>query len=225
MAGNDVYLRSVPSDSDSDDVRLYDPTQADSGGVSPAVFSGTATIIFSQSGALNDSDIYAGTDAIIFGQQGNLLSSAVLAGTAAITFGQTGALLAGSTLAGTGTVVFDQTGEFIAGPEIFPASEMDMHDGISRAKPHEIELENYRNQKAAVRKALSKQIYGFELEPAPAAEIQPIALPEALSTIPDQVAMAPIENYADVVMEYLQMQAEAERRANDELAIVLLLAS
>jgi hypothetical protein len=32
LAGNDVYLRSVPSDADSDDVRLHDPTVADSGG-------------------------------------------------------------------------------------------------------------------------------------------------------------------------------------------------
>lgn len=33
VAAHDVYLRSVPSDANSHDVRLYDPTLADSGGV------------------------------------------------------------------------------------------------------------------------------------------------------------------------------------------------
>jgi hypothetical protein len=32
VAGNDIFLRSVPSDADQDDIRLYDPTVADTGG-------------------------------------------------------------------------------------------------------------------------------------------------------------------------------------------------
>lgn len=41
MAGNDVFLRSVPSDSDLDDVRLSDPTVAGGGGGVVADFAQT----------------------------------------------------------------------------------------------------------------------------------------------------------------------------------------
>lgn len=45
MAGNDVFLYSVPTDADNDDVRLRDPTQTASAGVNGAA---AQTIIISQ---------------------------------------------------------------------------------------------------------------------------------------------------------------------------------
>lgn len=44
MAGNDGFLRPVPSDADSDDGRLYDPTVADGAGVDGNASGSTITV-------------------------------------------------------------------------------------------------------------------------------------------------------------------------------------
>ena len=104
---DDVWLRSVPSDADPDDVRLY--TKPDSGG-SPGAIAGTASIVFGQTGVLRGAGALAGTSAITFGQTGVLRGAGTLVSTTALTFGQTGNLKGSGRLVGTTPIVFGQTG-------------------------------------------------------------------------------------------------------------------
>ncbi len=105
-----------------------------------AAFAGTATVTFSQTGALAGTTVHAGTSAIAFGQTGALKGGAAGAGTSSIvfsqsgdfvagtasgdvsftgpipvTFSQTGALAAASLYAGTSVVAFNQTGALSGG--------------------------------------------------------------------------------------------------------------
>ena len=77
-----------------------------------SVHAGTATLTFGQTGAFRGGAGFAGTDTITFGQTGAFRGGAGFAGTATLTFGQSGALLARSALAGTATLVFGQSGAF-----------------------------------------------------------------------------------------------------------------
>ncbi len=84
------------------------------GGVSiDDAFTGTTTIIFSQTGAFGGGSAHAGTSPIIFSQTGALNASAKATGTTTIVFSQTGALNAGSLFASTAEIVFATTGAFL----------------------------------------------------------------------------------------------------------------
>lgn len=83
--------------------------------VGTSVHAGTATATFSQTGAFNGQGILTGTSTITFSQTGDFVAGQVLdasfAGTIPVVFSQTGALTSTSLHAGTATIVFSQTGD------------------------------------------------------------------------------------------------------------------
>ena len=84
-------------------------------GIAPAVFVGSASVTFSQTGAFSASTAIAAATTITFSQTGALLASTALAGAAAFAFAQTGGLSGGSAHVGASTITFSQTGTFVAG--------------------------------------------------------------------------------------------------------------
>ena len=113
MAGNDVFLRTVPSDADSDDVRLYDPTVADAGGGTEAL-SGSATLTLTASGALVSTTAFSGAGSLVLTASGSLLSTTALSGAAGLILTATGALNATTSLSGNATLALDATGSLNA---------------------------------------------------------------------------------------------------------------
>lgn len=108
MANNDVWLRSVPSDANPSDVRLY--TKPDSASAGDGAIAGTAPLIFSQTGSLKGAGALAGVTSLAFNQTGLLRGSGRLTGTNSVSFGQTGTLRGSGRLVGTNSLVFGQVG-------------------------------------------------------------------------------------------------------------------
>lgn len=95
-------------------VVLRDPTATPVVSSTGAVFSGTAAMVFGQSGSLFAPSEFAGSTSLTLGQTGDLDAPTSMSGTATTTFSQTGDLSAPSVLAGSAPLTFDQQGTFNA---------------------------------------------------------------------------------------------------------------
>lgn len=114
----DIYLRTVPSDANPNDVRLYDPTTT--GTPAGANFAGNATITFDATGSFRAASSFAGSTSLTFTQSGALRAPATFAGATTVTFTPTGdfvagAVAGGAVFAGNASITFATTGTFSAG--------------------------------------------------------------------------------------------------------------
>lgn len=103
MAGNDVYLWAVPSDADTDDVRLRDPTTA---GSAPGALVGSATLTFALTATIAGSANAIGSTALIFTPSGTAAGSAVAVGSTTLTFTPTSTIAATAAAVGSASLVF-----------------------------------------------------------------------------------------------------------------------
>lgn len=106
----DVFLRSVPSDADSDDVRLRDPTSADAGGATEAL-SGEATLTLAATGDLTSVSALSGEATLTLTTTGSLLSTTALSGLASLTLAASGDLASVTGLSGISTLALAATGD------------------------------------------------------------------------------------------------------------------
>lgn len=81
---------------------------------SVGVLSGSADLVFGQTGTVSGTGALNATAALLVGQAGALTGSGALAGTSALTFSQTGAITGAGALSGSSALVFAQTGAVTA---------------------------------------------------------------------------------------------------------------
>lgn len=115
MAGNDVYLYSVPSDADPDDVRLRDPTTAAASAITGTLSATLGTLTLSSAGqVIIDGDLAATLADLTLSSAGQLVIDGDLSTTLAdvtlssagqlVIDGDLGATLDALTLSATGTI-------------------------------------------------------------------------------------------------------------------------
>lgn len=211
------------------------------GGGSDAVFVGTTSLTFSQTGALASNTAPAGTTTLTFAQTGALNAFSSLSGTATAVFGQTGSLSGGSGLNGTTTLAFGQSGDFVAGAAAgdavfvgtatitfgqsgdfvaYPAIPIDDtdysgHDGKKRKQQHEYAYDDYAKRKRELEAIIAKAVKTVDPETDTSAEVL-----EAVDSAPATV----LQSISNVVLEYRKLIARLDQfKLDEDVAIAMLL--
>ena len=160
MAGNDVYLKSVPTDTDSDDVRLTDPTNPVSSVITGTMAATEGADVFASAGSEIFTATLAATEgADIFAASG----SEIIAGTLAATEGA-------DVFAAAASQTITATLAATEGADTFEASatvsdNADTHDGGNRKRKPIIDVKPGWEPIYGLKTRKRKQIDNIEIAP------------------------------------------------------------
>lgn len=179
---------------------------ATGGLTSATALTGAATLAITADGALVATTSLSGEATLALTATGNLDATTSLSGSASLAITASGALEGTATLSGVTALTLEAAGDLSIAAAPIEVDFFDTHDGISRAKPQEVQLEKYRTRLQDIQEALRKHSDPQETD-------DPKSLPVELTRL---LSPAGRKNTA---------RREAERiiRENDEFAIVLAL--
>lgn len=216
----DIYLRSVPSDADSDDVRLYDPTTADAGGAITGASNVTlAGVTASATGAL-----------LIKGASSVTLGAVVAAATGALA-------IKGASAVTLDAITAVATGEISEAPAVdVPAIDVGGSQRVFRAMRRNEKRRKRREQDARERlratlERAARAIYG-EPDPQPEAvaaiaDARDVLAGAALDRDAAVVSLRPTANQLTEISAAIRRLEAVMREIEDdeEAAVMMLLAA